>query len=122
MDKTMTLILSRLSAGLLCAMASACAPDAPPKISEIRNYQANFQCEGDRRMHVQFSPFNAVLDEEGNSVALSQQPAADGFLYAGSGQSLRARGPEAVWTDSKGAVHHCREAVAPTSKINSLAH
>jgi hypothetical protein len=122
MDKTMTRIMSCLSNGLLCAVAAACAPATPPKITEIRNYQANFQCEGDRRMHVQFSAFNAVLDDQGNSVALSQQPAADGFLYAGGGQSLRARGPEAVWTDGKGAVHSCREAVSPTSKVNSLAH
>jgi membrane-bound inhibitor of C-type lysozyme len=105
-------------------MSAACAPEMPkaaPKITEVRNYQANFVCEGEQRMHVQFSPYSAELESQGLAVAMAQQPAADGYSYAGSGQSLRARGPEATWTDDKGAVHHCREATVATSKINMPA-
>jgi len=110
--------------GLLCAVSVACAPKTPdvaPKITEIRNYQANFVCEDDQRMHVKFSPFTAELDSQGMSVAMTQEPAADGFRYAGGGQSLSARGSEAAWTDGKGTVHHCREAIAGSTNSNSLA-
>jgi membrane-bound inhibitor of C-type lysozyme len=103
-----------LLTGLLCAMSAACAPERPPeKIHEVRDYNATFACDGGQRLQVRFTPFNAVLESQGESVAMTQQPAADGFLYAGGGQSLRARGDDAMWTDGKGAVHHCRAAPSP---------
>ncbi|HKU63740.1 MAG TPA: MliC family protein [Rhizomicrobium sp.] len=93
-----------LPIGLLCAMSVACAPE---RIREVRDYNATFICDGDQPMQVRFSPFNAVLQAQGASIALIQQPAADGFFYTGGGQSLRAQGDDATWTDGKGAVHHC---------------
>jgi hypothetical protein len=99
---------------LLCATTAACASGikAPEKILETRNYNASFTCEGGPPMQVHFSPYNALLEYQGVSVAMTQQPAADGFSYAGGGQSLRGKGYEAMWTDDKGAVHHCRDVVA----------
>ena len=96
--------------GLLCAALLACAPHAPEKILETRNYNATYSCEGGQQIKAHFAPYQAVLEGEGWSVDMTQQPAADGFLYAGGGQSLRGRGYEATWTDDKGAVHHCRDA------------
>ena len=93
-----------LPIGLLCAMSVACAPE---RIREVRDYNARFVCDGSQPVQVRFAPFNAVLESQGASVAMTQQPAADGFLYTGGGQSLRARGDEATWTDGKGAVHQC---------------
>jgi membrane-bound inhibitor of C-type lysozyme len=103
--------------GLLCAMSVACAPQRPPeKIHEVRDYNATFACDGGQQLQVRFTPFNAVLESQGESVAMTQQPAADGFLYAGGGQSLRARGDDATWTDGKGAAHKCRATTAPDVK------
>jgi hypothetical protein len=93
--------------GSLSAMSVACAPE---KILETRNYNATFACDGGQRVLVHFAPYNAVLESQGVSVDMAQQPAADGFLYAGGGQSLRGRAYEAMWTDDKGAVHRCRDA------------
>jgi hypothetical protein len=97
--------------GLLSVMSAACAPESrpPEKILETRNYNASFLCDG-QPVRVHFSPYNAVLESQDSSVAMTQQPAADGFSYAGGGQSLRGRGYEAMWTDGTGAVHHCRDA------------
>jgi len=97
--------------GLLCAAFAGCVSEtkAPEKIQETRNYNASFVCDG-QSVQVHFSPYNAVLESQGVSVAMTQQPAADGFSYAGGGQSLRGRGYEAMWTDGTGAAHHCRDA------------
>ena len=90
-------------------MCAACAPERPPdRIQETRNYNASFLCDG-QPVQVHFSPYNALLESQGGSVAMSQLPAADGFSYAGDGQSLRGRGYEATWTDGTGAIHHCRD-------------
>jgi hypothetical protein len=95
----------------LCAMSAGCAAQkAPEKIQETRNYNAAFLCDGGTRIQAHFTPYRAVLESQGMSVDMTQQPAADGFLYAGGGQSLRGRGPEAMWTDGAGAVHHRRYA------------
>jgi hypothetical protein len=96
--------------GLLAVMTAACAPENPAPILETRNYNATFACDGGQQIKAHFAPYKAVLEAEGGSVDMTQQPAADGFLYAGGGQSLRGKGYEAMWTDSKGAVHHCRDA------------
>jgi len=103
-----------LLTGLLCAMAAGCASGTktPEKILETRNFNASFVCDGGQPMQVHFSPYNAVLEFQGASVAMTQQPAADGFSYAGAGQSLRGKGYEAMWTDDKGTVHHCRDVAA----------
>lgn len=106
----MKLARHALLIGFLCAMSAACAPENHTPILETRNYNASFACEGGRRIQAHFTPYKAMLEVEGLSVDMTQQPAADGFLYAGGGQSLRGRGPEAMWTDDKGAVHHCRDA------------
>lgn len=101
--------------GLLCAMSAACAPERPSeKINQVHN--ATFACDDGQRLQARFTPLNAVLESQGVSVAMTQKPAADGFLYAGGGQSLRGRGDEATWTDGKGAVHHCRAIAAPSAK------
>lgn len=107
-----------LEIGLLCAITAACAPETA-KIQEVRNYQASFLCDGNQSLHVRFAPFQAVLESPDTSVEMTQQPAADGYLYAGGGQSLRARGADATWTDGKGAVHHCREGAAASSNSNT---
>lgn len=101
-----------LPIGLLCALSAGCTHEikAPEKILETRNYNANFVCDGGQRIQAHFSPYKAVLETQGLSVDMAQQPAADGFSYVGGGQSLRGRGYEAMWTDDKGAVHHCRDA------------
>jgi membrane-bound inhibitor of C-type lysozyme len=81
----------------------------PRKINEVRNYNATFVCDETRIVKVSFTPFAAVLENDGLSTDLTQQPAADGFLYTDGRQSLRARGNEATWTDSGGTTHQCRE-------------
>lgn len=87
----------------------ACAPQRPPKINEVRNYNATFLCDATREVKVSFTPFAAVLESDGISTNLTQQPATDGFLYTGGGQSLRAHGSQATWTDGNGATHQCQE-------------
>jgi len=99
-----------LLTGLLCAVSAACAPENHAPILETRNYNATFVCDGGQRVLAHFAPYKAVLEAQGASIDMAQQPAADGFLYAGGGQSLRGRGYEAMWTDDKGTVHHCRDA------------
>jgi hypothetical protein len=109
-----------LPIGLLCATSLACAPHAPEKILETRNYNATFSCDGGEQIKAHFAPYKAVLEAAGASIDMTQQPAADGFLYAGGGQSLRGKGYEAMWSDDKGAVHHCRDAaVNPTADTKS---
>lgn len=98
--------------GVFFAVA-ACVQAPAHKIAEVRDYQSSFACADGAVMHVLFTPYNAQLDAAGVSVAMTQQPAADGLAYAGGGQSLRARGPEAIWTDAKGVTHQCREQVRP---------
>ncbi len=106
--------------GFLCAAAFACAPHAPEKILETRNYNATFSCDGGQKIKAHFAPYKAVLEAEGGSVDMAQQPAADGFLYAGGGQSLRGKGYEAMWIDGTGAVHHCHDvAVSPKSDMTA---
>jgi membrane-bound inhibitor of C-type lysozyme len=109
-------MLRRLLAGFSCAMLAACASRPPEKITAVLNYNAAYVCENDLTAQVHFSPFNAVLESQGQSVAMVQQPAADGYFYAGGGQSVRARGAEATWTDDKGVIHHCRDAKAASPK------
>jgi hypothetical protein len=112
---------SYLGIGCLCAICAACA-SGTAKIQEVRNYQASFLCDGGQQLGVRFIPFQVVLETPDASVEMAQKPAADGYLYAGGGQSLRARGPDAVWTDGKGAVHRCREGAAASSKRNTFTH
>ena len=112
----MKTIQQYLLIGLLGATVAGCAtkaPGAPARITEIRDYRATFLCDDNQQFQVRFSPYSAVLEVQGASVAMTQQPAADGFQYAGGGQILRAQGPAATWTDDKGAPHHCREIAAP---------
>lgn len=92
--------------GFLCALSAACVPE---KVLSVQNYQATFMCDGGQPLRVRFAPFKAELQFQDRSVAMTQQPAAEGYRYAGSGQSLRQRGHEAVWTDNENAVHHCRD-------------
>jgi len=108
-----------LMIGLLSAISIACASERPPeRIQETRNYNASFLCDGGQRVVVHFAPYQAVLESQGVSVDMAQQPAADGFSYAGGGQGLRGRGYEAMWTDGTGSVHHCRDA-AVNPKANT---
>ena len=95
--------------GLVLGASVACAPVTPQKIGGVRNYSATYLCDGARTAKISFTPFAATLEMDGVSTDLTQQPVADGFLYAGGGQSLRAVGNKATWTDSKGARHQCQE-------------
>jgi hypothetical protein len=101
--------------GLCCAALAACASRAPEKVTTVLDYNATYACENNLTAQVHFAPFKAVLEFQGASIDMVQQPAADGYLYAGGGHSVRARGPEATWTDDKGAVHHCRDIRAANS-------
>jgi hypothetical protein len=99
-------------------MSAACAPE---RIREVRDYNATFVCDGGERVQVRFAPFKAVLESQDASIDLVQQPVASGFLYTGGGQSLRARGDEATWTDGKGAGHRCRATIAGSPKSDTAA-
>jgi hypothetical protein len=99
--------------GLLCAISAGCAPE---KVLSVQDYQASLVCDGNQQVHVVFAPFKAVLEAQGVSVAMVQQPVADGYRYTGGGQSLRQAGQEVTWTDGKGAVHHCRAAPATPAR------
>ena len=109
MTRPVHLCWNLLLAGAGALMPVACAPTMPQKINEVRNYNATFLCDGTKVMTVAFTPFAAVLESDGVSADLTQQPAADGFLYTDGRQSLRAHGHEATWTDGNGAAHQCRE-------------
>ena len=99
-----------LMIGLLCALSAACASKKTAEpITESRNYNGTFLCDGSQQVKVRFTPFRAELESAGAIVEMAQQPAADGILYRAGGQSLRARGSEATWTDGGGAVHHCKD-------------
>ena len=107
---------------LFCAATAACAPfasdsksDAPP-VSAVRTYSANYACQDGRTFLVRFSNGAAVLDGDGGSVAMNQKRTADGFLYAGGGQSLRGRGHDATWTDKAGKSHLCHDATGEAPK------
>ncbi|HEY4077120.1 MAG TPA: MliC family protein [Rhizomicrobium sp.] len=89
---------------------------APAKISAVQDFNASYLCDGGRSVHMRFEPFKAELQSQGVSADLVQQPTADGFLYAGGGQSVRARGHDATWTDDKSVVHQCHEAIAASPK------
>lgn len=90
---------------------AGCTPAPPPKIGGVRNYSAAFLCDGETAVNVQFMPFAAVLESDGLSIQPTQQPVADGYLYAGSGHSLHANGNDAIWTDGRGIAHRCRERI-----------
>jgi len=93
----------------LLLIALLCAPACTHQ-AKVEEHQATMLCEGDRRIHLVFTANRAVLESQGVSVAMEQKPTADGYLYAGGGQSVRGRGTEATWTDDKGRAHQCKEA------------
>jgi len=105
-----------LAIGVVFSLSVACAPKMPQKIEEVRNYNATFVCDGARVVKISFTPFAAVLESDGVSADLTQQPAADGFFYTGGGQSLRAHGNEATWTDNNGAARQCQERPAELAR------
>lgn len=111
-----------LLVGLL-GLAIACAPEVrtPEEIQAVQDYQSTFACDGNLSVHLRFSPGNAVLDSRGVSVAMIQQPAAKGYRYTGSGQSLSQQGYDLTWTDSKGVVHHCQDVKAPSPNGDSIS-
>ena len=95
--------------GLCFAAVGACASRMPEKVTAVQDYNADYVCENNLTAQVHFAPFKAVLEFQGTSVDMAQQPTADGYLYAGGGHSVHARGAEAAWTDDKGTVHHCHD-------------
>ncbi len=101
--------LCGLRSALTLLVLAGCASAPPPQIGGVRNYNAAFLCDGETVVKVQFMPFAAVLESGGQSIQLTQQPAARGFLYTGSGHRLDANGNDAVWTDNRGTAHRCRE-------------
>jgi hypothetical protein len=108
-----------LMTGLLCTLSVACASKTE-KITESRNYNGTFLCDGSQQVRVRFTPFKAELESEGTIVEMAQQPAPAGFLYTADGQSLRANGIEATWIDGKGAVHHCRDVTSLSGNTISI--
>ena len=103
-----------LLGGVLCMLVSGCAPD----IREYRNYDATLMCEGTPPLHVRFGINKAILESGGAFVSMTQRSAAKGVRYAGGGQSLKAQGLDALWTDGKGVAHQCRQpAVASPAAI-----
>jgi membrane-bound lysozyme inhibitor of c-type lysozyme MliC len=104
--------------GLLCTASAACASHKiPERVTESRNYNGTFLCDGSQQVQVRFTPFKAELESPDATVEMTQQPARDGFLYVAGGQSLRAHGAEATWTDGGGAVHHCREVISLPASV-----
>jgi hypothetical protein len=96
--------------GLLCTISVACTSNKiPERITESRNYNGTFLCDGSQQVQVRFTPFKAELEFHSMIVEMTQQPAPAGLLYTADGQSLRANGGEATWIDGRGAVHHCRD-------------
>ena len=108
-----------LPIGLVCTFSAACASKTE-RITESRNFNGTFLCDGSQQVQVRFTPFKAALESQGAIVEMAQQPAADGLLYTADGQSLRARGGEATWIDGKGAVHHCRDVTSLNGNTLSL--
>ena len=98
---------------LLGVVSVACAPDTPTKIDVVQDFNASYLCDGGLPMPMRFGPFKAELQSQGALADLVQQPAADGFLYAGGGQSVRSRGRDATWTDGRNVVHQCHEVTRP---------
>jgi len=106
----------------LCAASVACAPVAPAKINMVQDFNASYLCDGSLPMDMRFEPFKAELQSQGVLADLVQQPAADGFLYAGGGQSVRGRGRDVTWTDGKNVVHQCHDIAAANSKDDKVTH
>ena len=107
--------------GLLCTVSAACASKkVPERITESRNYNGTFLCDGSQQVQVRFTPFKAELESQGAIVEMAQQPAPAGLLYTAAAQSLRAHGGEATWIDGKGAVHHCRDITGLNGSIINL--
>jgi hypothetical protein len=111
-----------LMIGLLCAASVACAPKRiPERITESRNYNGTFLCDGGQRVQVRFTPFKAELESQSVAVEMTQQPTApDGFLYTADGQSLSAHCDEATWTDGRGALHHCRDVTSSNGNTTGI--
>jgi len=110
-----------LMTGLLCAVCVACASQKiPERLTESRNYNGTFLCDGSQQVKVRFTPFKAELESEGAIVDMAQQPSPDGLLYTAGGQSLRASGGEATWIDSGGAAHHCRDVTSLNGNTISI--
>jgi hypothetical protein len=121
-EKTDKMTIQRfLLIGLFCAMSVACTPQPPESVNAVLDYNATFVCDGNQLVQVRFSPFRAVLESQDMSVDMVQEPTADGYRYAGGGQSLRARGAAATWTDAKGALHDCRERLGANPNGDSKA-
>jgi hypothetical protein len=110
-----------LMIGLLCTACVACtSKKIPERITESRNYNGTFLCDGSRQVQVRFTPFKAELESQGAIVEMTQQPSPDGLLYAADGQNLRTRGDEATWTDGGGAIHHCRDVTSLNGDITAI--
>lgn len=107
----------------LCLMSPGCASE----IHVVQEYRAAFVCDGNQLVQINFTAGAAVLEFQGESVAMIQQSGdgdslgTDRFLYRGDGQSLRQHGYDANWTDGKGAVHHCRRDAAASPKTDATA-
>jgi hypothetical protein len=95
----------------LFALAS-CAPapaPTPPAIREVQDYGGTFVCDDGQTVKMRFVPFSATLEWQGETIDLTQQPVAKGFLYTGGGYTVRAGSVDVTWTDTKGVTRHCRD-------------
>jgi para-nitrobenzyl esterase len=83
-----------------CAGQSAAGEQATP---------VRFLCDRGISIGIAFEGGRAVLEGPNGSVAMTSQPAASGFLYAGGGQSIRGKGHELIWINAGGTSVNCRD-------------
>jgi hypothetical protein len=83
---------------LLCMTAAACTTGQDSQPAQ----PVHFSCQDGPNMSVRFGPGTAVLEAGDTNVAMLQTRTADGFRYAGGGQSIRGKGNELHWHDKRG--------------------
>ncbi|MGD9602198.1 MAG: MliC family protein [Gammaproteobacteria bacterium] len=81
-----------MSGLVLAVMLGACADDDPaPTIAEMRT--VTYGCDDGVSIEVRYFPREqvAMLERDGQSMELRQQPAASGFLYGDGRYALRGK-------------------------------
>lgn len=100
-----------LAATIAASLLTGCAPttvaDAPATVEAPR--RVVFLCDRGQNITVTFQGDGATLESGASTARLRAQPVASGIHYAGDGNDLRGKGPEATWTDPSGTVRSCRD-------------
>jgi membrane-bound inhibitor of C-type lysozyme len=107
MEKLLAIGIAIGTAAGLLAGCMATGHDAAVPTTTARHVV--FLCERGQTISVDFSEGQALLEANGVSAQLAQQPSGSGIHYAGGGHDLRGKGWDMTWTDSAGAVHQCRD-------------